>query len=351
MALRPSALQRAVRDLDPAYFALVMATGIVSQAMRLDGAGALSGALLAAGIAAYLILAAASAWRFAAHRKGFLADAADPGRSFAFYTFVAASDVLAVGVTATGQSLAAAALLAAGGAGWLLLIWTMPLVLAAWRGSPPALAKADGSWFLLVVGTQSIAVAVTAVSPTGAATRAIAAVCWAAGVVLYLLTAAVVTVSLLQYPRRPEDITPPYWIFTGATAISVLAGAQILRLPPDPFIAGVRGAVSGVSVVLWAFGTWLIPLLLAAGVWRHLLRGVPLRYEPALWSIVFPLGMDAVASRELGRAVRVGWLVTWGGVEAWVAFAVWLAVCLALLSALASGRHRPLRAIRRASRG
>jgi hypothetical protein len=26
------------------------------------------------------------------------------------------------------------------------------------------------------------------------------------------------------------------------------------------------------SVVLWAFGTWLIPLLLAAGVWRYLLR-------------------------------------------------------------------------------
>jgi hypothetical protein len=27
--------------------------------------------------------------------------------------------------------------------------------------------------------------------------------------------------------------------------------------------------------MLWAFGTCLIPLLLAAGVWRHLLRRVP----------------------------------------------------------------------------
>ena len=36
-----------VRDLDPSYFALVMATGIVSRAMRLNGTLVLSDALLA----------------------------------------------------------------------------------------------------------------------------------------------------------------------------------------------------------------------------------------------------------------------------------------------------------------
>jgi tellurite resistance protein TehA-like permease len=85
-----------------------------------------------------------------------------------------------------------------------------------------------------------------------------------------------------------------------------------------------------VSVVLWAFGTWLIPLLLAAGAWRHLLRRVPLRYEPGWWSIVFPLGMHAVASRELGRALRVPWLVSWGDAQAWSALAAWIAVSLAM---------------------
>ena len=40
------ALRVAIRDLNPGYFALVMATGIVSQAMRLDGARSLSGFLL-----------------------------------------------------------------------------------------------------------------------------------------------------------------------------------------------------------------------------------------------------------------------------------------------------------------
>ncbi|MET9249604.1 hypothetical protein [Nonomuraea sp. NPDC003709] len=35
----------------------------------------------------------------------------------------------------------------------------------------------------------------------------------------------------------------------------------------------------GVSLVLWAFGSWLIPLLVALGVWRHVRCRVPLRWE------------------------------------------------------------------------
>jgi tellurite resistance protein TehA-like permease len=205
-----------------------------------------------------------------------------------------------------------------------------PLVVAAWRGPPPPLAKANGTWFLAVVGTQSIAVAITFMPAL--ATQAIvviAIVCWAVGVVLYLVVAALVTASLLQYPRQPADITPPYWIFMGASAICVLAGAQLLHLPPRPIASSVDSVVSGVSVLLWAFGTWLIPVLVATGVWRHALRRVPLRYEPGLWSIVFPLGMHAVASHDLGHALRIGWLVSWGTTEAWFALAAWLAVVLA----------------------
>jgi hypothetical protein len=40
--------------------------------------------------------------------------------------------------------------------------------------------------------------------------------------------------------------------------------------------------------------------------------------------------MHAVASRELGQALRVPWLVRWGDAEAWCALAAWLAVSLAL---------------------
>jgi hypothetical protein len=68
---------------------------------------------------------------------------------------------------------------------------------------------------------------------------------------------------------------------------------------------------------------------------------VPLRYDPGLWSIVFPVGMYGVASRQLGAALGVSWLVTLGRVEAWVALAVWAAVVLAMGAAFAKRAPGP----------
>jgi tellurite resistance protein TehA-like permease len=134
---------------------------------------------------------------------------------------------------------------------------------------------------------------------------------------------------------RAATLTPVYWILMGATAISVLAGAKVLALPASPLLAAVHPVVAGVSVMLWAFGTWLIPLLLGLGVWRHLVRRVPLRYEPAQWSMVFPIGMYCVASETLGRAIHVRWLVSVGHAGTWVALAVWVAVFAAMLGSFA----------------
>jgi len=323
--------QAGIRGLNPAYFAMVMATGIVSQAMLLDGADTLSGLLLGAGIAAYLILAVLYIARFLRFRGEFLADAAEPRRAFGFFTFTAASDVLSSRLAGDGHQLAAAILLGLGGAGWLLLSYSVPPRLATRNGTQPTLAGANGTWFLCVVGTQSVAVAAASVrTPAPEALAALAICCWAIGVVLYLIVAVVVTTALMHYPVRAAELGPPYWVFMGATAISVLAAAQILKLPAAPLPASVHGAVSGVSIMLWAFGTWLIPMLLVAGVWRHLMQRVPLRYDPGLWSIVFPLGMYGVASRQIGAALHVSWLVTLGRYEAWLALAAWAAVALAL---------------------
>lgn len=57
----------------------------------------------------------------------------------------------------------------------------------------------------------------------------------------YLLIAGLVAGALLTYPVRPAELTPPYWLFMGATAISVLAGAQLLKLPPGNVPGPARG--------------------------------------------------------------------------------------------------------------
>ena len=44
------------------------------------------------------------------------------------------------------------------------------------------------------------------------------------------------------------------------------------------------------------------------GFWRHVLREWPLRYQAALWTVVFPIGMYGVASRSLGNAVGLSFM-------------------------------------------
>ncbi|MGI8492232.1 MAG: tellurite resistance/C4-dicarboxylate transporter family protein [Acidimicrobiales bacterium] len=158
---------------------------------------------------------------------------------------------------------------------------------------------------------------------------------WGIGVVLYLMLLGLVTLSLLATEVTPHAFVPTYWIYMGATAITVLAGARILALPAGlPVLLPTRQVVSGLTFKLWTFGTWWVPLLVAFGVWRHLIRREPLSYEPTLWSMVFPLGMYAVGSVSYGRATRLGFIVDIARVELWVAVAVWAAVMAAMIRAL-----------------
>jgi tellurite resistance protein TehA-like permease len=107
---------------------------------------------------------------------------------------------------------------------------------------------------------------------------------WSVGVFLYAAAGIFVAARLLVYELRPADLTPPYWVARGATAITVVAGARIVQMADAPMVAATRGLIAGASVMFWAFGTWLIPALVAAGVWRHVVHRVPLRYEATLWS-------------------------------------------------------------------
>jgi tellurite resistance protein TehA-like permease len=93
----------------------------------------------------------------------------------------------------------------------------------------------------------------------------------------------------------------------------------------------------GYRLVFWSFGTWLIPLLVLLGFWRHVLRQWPLRYEAALWTVVFPIGMYAVASLSFGKAARLGIMEPLSHGVRWVAAAVWLLVAAAGLGQLARG--------------
>lgn len=332
-----SRLAGAVRTLPPGSFSFVMATGIVSTAFLLVGWTVASFALLAIALGGLLLLTVASGWRLAAYREEMVADAVNPAKAFGYFTIVAGINVVGVRLFTPEAPLATIVLAIVSVPLWLLLTYGVPAALMLRRSDASAASEVNGSWFLWVVGTQSLATAAAAIAPLSGnqALAAIAVALWGVGVMLYLILATLVTLRLLTVRTEPLTLGASYWIYMGATAITVLAGSRILVLPEElPIMATTTGIVSGLTFVLWAFGVWWVPLLVIFGVWRHAVRRVPLRYESELWSIVFPLGMYSVASIHFGTETDLPLVVAMGEVGVWISGAAWLAVAGAMVASL-----------------
>lgn len=321
-------LQDFVRTLPPGYFALVMASGIVSVGLAQENYRVASWVLLGIAVTAHLCLLVLTGWRLLRHRAALVADLRDPRRAFGFFTFVAGTNVIGVRLAAADLTDAALVLLAVATASGVLLGYVILWLAVLGREERPVVATANGTWFVWVVASQSVAVSAAALEPVYPTWRQalaiVAVMAWSVGVILYAATAVFVSLRLMLHPVRPVDLDPPYWVAMGAVSITVVAGARIVEMDSAPMVDATRGLIAGLSVVFWCFATWLIPVLVAAGVWRHLVRRIRLRYDSTLWSVVFPLGMYAVAGVYLGRADRLpiverigqGWL--WVGVLAWL---------------------------------
>ncbi|MGH3287058.1 MAG: tellurite resistance/C4-dicarboxylate transporter family protein [Streptosporangiaceae bacterium] len=332
----------AVRNLHPAYFAYVMATGIISTGTHLLGPSWLSTALLAAASAGLAVLGAALVVRLLYFRAAVAADILAADRVFGFFTVTAGLDVLGVRFAFGGHPLVTAVLSAVAAAVWLLLTYGVPASLLLDRARDSVLGGINGSWLLWIVATQSLSLVAAVLVPAWPSQSGLLAPAsvglWSVGLLLYLMVATLILLRWLTVPMTPATLGPPYWILMGATAISVLAGARVLSLPADiPVIRATAGFVEGFTFALWAFGTWWIPLLLILGSWRHIRRRWPLTYEPTLWSIVFPLGMYSVATLTFGEIARLAFMEPLARFMLWVAVAAWALVAAAFLARLA--RH------------
>jgi tellurite resistance protein TehA-like permease len=236
-----------------------------------------------------------------------------------------------------GHPLATAILAGLAAALWLVLTYGVPASLLLTRAHDSVLGGINGTWLLWVVSTESLAVtASTLVFARLSQARLLATVAvglWSIGLVLYLLLVSLILLRWLTFAMSPEALEPPYWILMGATAITVLAGAGILKLPAAlPVVRATAGFVEGFSFTLWAFGTWWIPLLIVLGFWRHVRHHWPLTYEPMLWSVVFPLSMYSVATLSFGKAAGLAFMAPLSRFMLWVAVAAWVMVAAAFLA-------------------
>jgi tellurite resistance protein TehA-like permease len=330
---------RVVRSVRPGCFAVVMGTGIMSVALLQAAQIQLSAVLLAIAVTSFAVLAVASAWRAAAFPADLRADVNRPGRAFTCFAVVAGCNVLADRIADDGHRFTAAALAAVALLAWLGLTWLVPGRLAA-RPRRVAVTDISGSWYLWAVATQSLAIAAAFLRSTGIIPPQPAAlasgVAWWAGVLLYLVITAAVAARLLLARPGPQDPTAPYWVAMGAASITVLAAAQILDMPGAPAAGISRAELVALAVGFWAFATSLIPLLAARGAWRHLRGQARPRYRADWWMIVFPAGMYATASIQLGTAAGQPAIRDIGTGATWLAACAWTLTFTAMIVTLSS---------------
>ncbi|WP_245836351.1 tellurite resistance/C4-dicarboxylate transporter family protein [Paramicrobacterium agarici] len=334
----PAESRIAVRNLPPGAFAFVMATGIISLGLHFEGIDVLSVILLVITAAAYLILVVLTVWRGIRYPRRVVDDFSTAHNGFSFFTFVAGTNVLGARIAAQDGSVTVPlVLLAVSFAAWLVLGYVIPgLVIGRHQGAD-ILAGLNGTWFIWSVASQSLAVLSASLEPKmphglSDALSIVAVLSWGIGLILYGVIGCAVVIRLLTRGIPAAELGPPYWVTMGAGAITVLAGSRIVEMTDTAMVSVVRAPVAAAAVVFWAFATWLIPALIGIGLWRHKIKHVPLRYEASLWSMVFPLGMYAVAGIYLGEADNlpiVGWIGSrflWAALAVWAVVFVWLIV-------------------------
>jgi tellurite resistance protein TehA-like permease len=318
------------RTLAPSYFALVMATGIVSIGADQLGVSGVGVALIVLNIVAYAVLVVLTGARLFWHRAALVADLTDHGLAFGFLTTVAGTCVLGVQMVMIAHNFAiATVLLIVAAALWVFLIYAIFTALTI-KAEKPSLAEGiSGSWLLAVVATQSIAVLVALLSahweqPLRLYGNFVALSMWLWGGMLYIWIIALILYRYTFFRFSPADLAPPYWINMGAMAISALAGSLLIDdAPAAPFLDSMRPFLEGFTVFYWATGTWWIPMIAILAVWRYGVRRLPLEYDPLYWGAVFPLGMYAVATYKMADAMALEFLDFIPHVFFWIGFGAW----------------------------
>lgn len=304
-------------SLFPGYFAMVMATGILAVGAAQQDLHLLAEILYAIAAIAFIVLISFNLARIALHRDKLVADLTSHTRGFAFLTLVAATNVMASASTVVhGWKSLAWVLWWVSIVCWAILLY-FALIASVLVGPKPGLATGiNGTWFLLTVSTESIAVAGALLFPHHRS-DALAFACVAAfvlGVVLYLIVMTMVFLRWTFQELEPTEADPPAWIAAGAVAITVLAGSNLIEASTaSERLARLEPTVEMLVIAAWATSTFWFPLMVAIGVWRHLVRRVPLRYHPSYWALVFPLGMYGVSTTKMRGAIDAplgAWLPT-----------------------------------------
>lgn len=330
-------ISNSIKGLHPAYFAMVMSTGIISIASSLLGFTGISCVLFYINIIAYIILLPMLILRVFMFWDCLYKDLSNPKLSFVFFTIVAGTNVLGAQFVSVVNQPAVAKIF------WYfgIFLWTV-ISLSTFsilfiKCTERLETVMHGGWLIAAVGTQSVAVLGAILAPKfgscGSFVMFASFVWWMIGAFLYVILITLLFYRLTFFKLPPEALVPPYWINMGAIAITTLAGSILcLNIPV------IGGAFSdfltftkGFTLFFWSFGTWWIPFLIILGIWKYVFQKTQFKYSPLYWGMVFPLGMYTACTIKLSQALELPFLINIPTYFIYIAFTAWTIIFISMI--------------------
>lgn len=324
-----------LKEFYPGYFAMTMATGIISVAFFLHDNIVLSNSFMIMTIMSWFVMTFIYTWRLIKYPKVVFENLTNPRTTFIFFTFVAATNICGVLLHQHGYSTLAIICWFIAFSYWSVLMYFSFTVLC-FAHKDREVNIMHGGWLILIVGTQSLVLLGTKVAGDFGEYSAYMMVeiymLWSLGIIFYAVLVTLFCYRIFFKTMTTEDCSPLMWVIMGAAAISANAGTRLLLTDPViPMLANLHATVQLISIMLWTWATWWIPLLIIMGVWVHFYKKIPLVYNPMQWSIVFPLGMYTVATNNLALSSEFTPLLILTEGMLWIAFSAWLILVMALV--------------------
>lgn len=259
-----------LQALHPGNFAMVMSSGIISIGFHTLGFPALADALYVFALCAFGALLLLSAARAVLHGSAVRIDLLNPRMVFSYFTLVAATDIVGLMLDARGYNALALACWVFAFLSWSALLYLAFSVLT-FVSHEHNVNIVNGGWLIAIVGTQSLVLLGSRIAPDLGAYAGYMMVevhmLWGLGLVFYGIFVTLFCYRIFFLTLKPQDVSPLLWVVMGAAAISANAGTSlIIEDPLLPFLAGQRPFIEGVTMLIWAWGTWWIPMLVLFGV-------------------------------------------------------------------------------------
>jgi tellurite resistance protein TehA-like permease len=331
------------KNLLPAYFAMVMATGIVSIAAYIYSIYILSQFLFYVDFIGYIVLWILSIYRVIVYSGYYLRDLEDHSRAPGFFTVIAGTNTLgSVFFVVEKNYTAAFDLWLFGLILWFFYQYFIFVSLSLSKNKPSLENGINGAWLIAIVSTQSVAVLAAQLSPIHSWMYIFSLVFYMIGWLTYVLVMSLINYRLLFMKLNTNDLTGPYWINMGATAITTLAGVLIfLNGNASGFVSQsdiLRQFLLGSALLMWAYGSWWIPWLLIVGILKYTKgRESLLNYDPLFWGGVFPMGMYTVSTYFLAKASGFKAFLVIPELFIYIAIAAWLYEFIGLIHSVVSG--------------